>query len=406
MGRPLGSKNKPKNALFEELREQDEEFVRQDNRKVLDVANGSNDSDSDESSESELESDSDFEIELSTEKVLPSTLPPPSTIAKTTSGKATTVAASKSVVQAKAVKTGRVKKPLDAVALTQRNLELFMRNVESKQNLQFELLNNNFLSFASSVEKSTKTICRAISGLSDNLFNLLTNNSKLAITRPAHGVRIKTEPKASSSDIIVLDNSPTLPVIASAARNFFPLHESTNIQSHSGSTSFQHNNPPNVCASNELPVNFLPPFKVDYERLIAVTSKSNDITKIAIIAFQEFWAAEIRSGIFKHGDYNVYGTAPKGMKVIKKPLDYQRLLLMQTFVQDKMPHGTDKDKSWRLCVGAINKKLHSMREKEIGDGGDGEEDEEEPVKRGVKPTLYNENIFKYQSNCDGPIFYQ
>ncbi len=95
----LGSKNKPKNALFEELREQDEELVRQDNRKVLDLVNGSNDSDSDEGSESEHESYYDFEIELSTEKVLPSTLPPPSTVAKTTSA---TVAASKSVVQAKA----------------------------------------------------------------------------------------------------------------------------------------------------------------------------------------------------------------------------------------------------------------------------------------------------------------
>ena len=78
MGRPLGSKNKLEhplpNDLLEELRDQDKEFVGHDNRKVLDVANGSNDSGS---SESEDESDIDYEVELTTEKVRPSTVPPP-----------------------------------------------------------------------------------------------------------------------------------------------------------------------------------------------------------------------------------------------------------------------------------------------------------------------------------------
>jgi hypothetical protein len=83
MGRPLGSRNKPKpslaNDLLDELREQDEEFVERDNRKVLDVANGSNDSDNEESSESEDESDDDFAIEFESTKVPPSTAPPPKT---------------------------------------------------------------------------------------------------------------------------------------------------------------------------------------------------------------------------------------------------------------------------------------------------------------------------------------
>jgi hypothetical protein len=63
MGRPKGSKNRPKTSLpadlLEELREQEEGFIERDNIKVLDVANGIDESES----ESELDesSDSDFD---------------------------------------------------------------------------------------------------------------------------------------------------------------------------------------------------------------------------------------------------------------------------------------------------------------------------------------------------------
>jgi hypothetical protein len=339
MGRPLGSKNKPKtslpNDLLDELREQDEEFVERDNRKVLDVANGSNDSDSDESSDSEDESDDDFAIEFESTKVPPSTAPPP----KTTN---VNLVSSKTVKKAKAVKTGRVKKPLDAVALTQRNLDLFMRNVESNKNLQYELLNTNLLSLSSSIEKSTKTICKAITNLSESLFNMFTNNSNLGLNRAVHEVKIKKEPKWDSSDIIVLDSSPTLSVKTMPPRQLYPMYESTTIQSQSGATTFRPDNQTKVSASTGQLVK-LEPSKIDYERLIAITGKTNDISKMAIIAFQEFWAAEIRAGLFKSGDYNVYGMVPKGSKEEKKPLDYQRLSLMQIFLQDKMPHGSDKE---------------------------------------------------------------
>ena len=73
---------------------------------MLDVASGSNDLDSEESSESEDESD-----ELESTKVPPSTAPPPKT-------SNVNLASSKPAKKAKAVKTGLVKKPLDAVALT------------------------------------------------------------------------------------------------------------------------------------------------------------------------------------------------------------------------------------------------------------------------------------------------
>ena len=98
---------------------------------------------------------------------------------------------------------------------------------------------------------------------------------------------------------------------------------------------------------------------------------------------------------------------PKGSKDEKKPLDYQRLSLMQIFLQDKMPHGSDKEGLWRKCVVAINKKLHTYKEKDGGvkDGGNDSMDENGGGKRG-ELTLYNETIFKRPTQCDGPIFYQ
>ena len=61
----------------------------------------------------------------------PSTAPPPP---KTSN---VNLASSKLAKVPKAAKTGRVKKPLGAVALTQRNLHIFMRNVESNNCTSF-----------------------------------------------------------------------------------------------------------------------------------------------------------------------------------------------------------------------------------------------------------------------------
>ena len=68
---------------------------------------------------------------------------------------------------------GRVKKPLDAVELTQRNFELFRRGLESRQNNQFELLNENFRTFATSMQQTTKSISKMIYGLNKNLVSFL-----------------------------------------------------------------------------------------------------------------------------------------------------------------------------------------------------------------------------------------
>ena len=186
MGRPRGSKNKNTLAreVMEAVNDQDEAYVEDENAKVLDVANGCNDS---SESESELDEsqDSDFDpaIEMNSQASSSSQPLPKLTQRR----KSTTGAKSKALTQTKPTKKmGRVKKPLDAVELTQRNFELFRRGLESRQNNQFELLNENFRTFATSMQQTTKSICKMIYGLNKNLVSFLNfqkNNSNLAIKR-------------------------------------------------------------------------------------------------------------------------------------------------------------------------------------------------------------------------------
>ena len=96
---------------------------------------------------------------------------------------------------------------------------------------------------------------------------------------------------------------------------------------------------------------------VDYQRLMAVTSKHTDITRIATAAFMEFWREELDNGMFAKGDYNVYGVAPKGSTARKYCLDPQRVIMLQSFVMDKMLSGVDKEATWKKCVSAIHKQL-------------------------------------------------
>ena len=76
------------------------------------------------------------------------------------------------------------------------------------------------------------------------------------------------------------------------------------------------------------------------------------------------WKAEIDSGMFNDGKYNVYGGAAMGCAGVepKLGLDSTRVMLLQKFVQDKMEPGSDKDKLWAKCVTAINKRLYQLRQ--------------------------------------------
>ena len=252
-------------------------------------------------------------------------------------------------------KTGRVKKPLDAVELTQRNLELFRRGLESRQNNQFELLNENFRGFATSMEQTTKSFCKMINGLNQNLVSFINfhkNNSNVAINRHASNNPAPKHELIDLSDSPVLDSK--LSYLDQAGKGSVrPLLDSTNIATHIVKTEPV----PAETRPERLPQRPI----VDYQKLMAVTSKHTDITRVAVAAFEEFWKGEIDSGVFQYGEFNMYGVAPKGSNTKKFCLDPQRVLMLQTFVMDKMPSGVDKEKTWKNCVSAIHKRLHKLK---------------------------------------------
>ena len=81
-----------------------------------------------------------------------------------------------SSVKPKSKANGRVKRPLDAVELTQRNLELFRRAMEARQNNQFELLNENFRMFSSIMEHTNRKLNQLINVLNENIVSLFSHS--------------------------------------------------------------------------------------------------------------------------------------------------------------------------------------------------------------------------------------
>ena len=49
------------------------------------------------------------------------------------------------------------------------------------------------------------------------------------------------------------------------------------------------------------------------------------------------------------------------MKVQKKTLNQEKISFIKKFLDDKYPNA-DKEKCWKECVNAINKKLSSLRD--------------------------------------------
>jgi hypothetical protein len=177
MGRPLGSKNKSKLGanLQEAVNQQDENHTNKLNNKVLAVINDNDDDESESESESEFD-DSDLDVtyepqgstqlEQETERTMPtslsvsqsdkvieSKLPQPD---KATTSKKATESKSVTTLKLSTVKSGRIKKPTDVGGLMMRNLELFKRALETRQNNQFELLNVNIRGLSERVDHNAE----------------------------------------------------------------------------------------------------------------------------------------------------------------------------------------------------------------------------------------------------------
>jgi hypothetical protein len=227
--------------------------------------------------------------------------------------------------------------------------------MEARQNNQFELLNENFRMFSSTMENKNRKLYKLINVLNENsvsLSNFNKYNSNLAI----HKVSIKVEPKSSVDEVIILDDDPQPLNVESKFSVPGQKGKSSNLV-----PSSQHNQSQPAYSNLTAPIK-TERYAVDYERLVTVTSKTNDTTKKAVATFMEFWREEIEAGVFKYGDFNVYGFSPKGSIGAKKQaLVPKRVNLLQKFIVDKMEHGFDQDRIWAKCVSAIHKKLYTLR---------------------------------------------
>ena len=96
-----------------------------------------------------------------------------------------------------------------------------------------------------------------------------------------------------------------------------------------------------------------------------VASKKISITVLAEKCFEIIFEPEIKSGLFATGAYNLYGRSMRGSKDIKYPLSSSKVHALRAFVEDKFPHGVDKNNTWTDCCNAIHKKIGLLRKQKI-----------------------------------------
>jgi hypothetical protein len=93
-------------------------------------------------------------------------------------------------------KTAHLKNPVQACDIMMKNLELFQRALEKKQNNQFQLVNENTNSVINRLWKSHQVMLKLLNSMSDSLkFN--SNNTALAVRKSS----LKNASTASSSII-------------------------------------------------------------------------------------------------------------------------------------------------------------------------------------------------------------
>ena len=156
MGRKPGSKNKPKAplGLNQLLREQEEDFVENDNHDVLSVANGHDESF--ETDEEVGQEDGDWRDTVEPKK---------------STSKAATQQTTSFQTTGPTRNSGRVKKhyALDTQAFLDKNLQNFRRGIEATQNNQFEILNGSFRVMARKIEEA----CGQFKKLNENMENFV-----------------------------------------------------------------------------------------------------------------------------------------------------------------------------------------------------------------------------------------
>jgi hypothetical protein len=105
------------------------------------------------------------------------------------------------------------------------------------------------------------------------------------------------------------------------------------------------------------------PYIPDYNALMECVRQKPSLTVLAVNCFKIIFASEIKDGTFSHGLYNLYGRAMKGATDRKFPCDSAKVHALRDFIEDKVPHGGNKDTEWHKCQDAIHRYIGDLRRK-------------------------------------------
>lgn len=65
--------------------------------------------------------------------------------------------------------------------------------------------------------------------------------------------------------------------------------------------------------------------------------------------------------MFASGQYNLYGRTMRGSTDRKLPLDSAKVMALRNFVEDKLPHGCNKEEEWHKCVDATHRFIGDLK---------------------------------------------
>jgi len=100
-----------------------------------------------------------------------------------------------------------------------------------------------------------------------------------------------------------------------------------------------------------------PEFVLDYNKGIKIVADYDTIQRQGVAMFNYLWADELKKGDFDDNAYNVYGTSSNGSNATKRPLNASKVASLRAFMEQQMPHSTNKAKMWSEIVNAIHKRL-------------------------------------------------
>jgi hypothetical protein len=287
----------------------------------------------------------------------------------------------------------RLKPAINAAELTQQNYDLFVRALESKCNNQFQLLNENFKTYTRNQERSTVSLVHILNTINTTLTNV---SQFQAYNTPV--AKVKSESKRQSMgnqmDLICLDSTTetsktsssfnsTLPALSlSHLRPYIweadleqasnappppphsqyqppPPHMPQHFQAPAAPVAHHFQAPPPAHVST--PVSSLSsPYLPDYNALMEAAAKKPTSTALARDCFEIIFEHEIRDGLFQFGQYNLYGRTMRGSNDRKFPLDSGKVHALRAFVEDKLPHGCNRETERHKCVDAIHRRIGEL----------------------------------------------